>query len=91
MLLTHLYLTRWLCCKLTCADNAAAVKKKLEAEPGAKRLRRTITYTREDGEKGVKEVIYYQARDEDKVWVVFYMGDVHLKHTASALQPLLYS
>ena len=42
-------------------------KKKLEAESGAKRLRRTITYTRDDGEKVVKEVIYYQNKDEDKV------------------------
>lgn len=47
--------------------NAAVRKKKLEALPGAKRLRRTITYTREDGEKVVKEVIYYQGKDEDKV------------------------
>lgn len=46
---------------------AAAPRKKLEAEPGARRLRRIITYTKDDGEKVVKEVVYYQGKDEDKV------------------------
>ena len=42
-------------------------KKKLEAEPGARRMRRKITYTRPDGEVVVKEIIYTQEKDQDKV------------------------
>ena len=42
-------------------------KKKLEAELGARRMRRRITYTRPDGEVVVKEMIYTQEKDQDKV------------------------
>ena len=47
--------------------HAAVVKKKLEAEPGARRMRRKITFTRPDGELVVKELIYTQEHDQDKV------------------------
>ena len=42
-------------------------KKKLEAEPGARRMRRKVTYTRPDGSVEVKEIIYTQEKDQDKV------------------------
>ncbi|KAL0025336.1 hypothetical protein WJX79_008358 [Trebouxia sp. C0005] len=42
-------------------------KKKLEAEPGARRMRRKITWTRPDGTVAIKEIIYTQEHDQDKV------------------------
>lgn len=47
--------------------SAVVPKKKLEAEPGARRMRRTITYTRPDGQVVVKEITYTQEKDQDKV------------------------
>ena len=44
-------------------------KKKLEAEPGARRMRRKVTYTRPDGEVVVKEILYSQEKDHDKVCI----------------------
>ncbi|KAA6420012.1 MAG: transcription initiation factor subunit TAF1 [Trebouxia sp. A1-2] len=46
-------------------------KKKLEAEPGARRMRRKITWTRPDGTVAIKEIIYTQEHDQDKVCSAF--------------------
>lgn len=48
-------------------STAVVPKKKLEAEPGAHRMRRKITYTRPDGQVVIKEIIYTQEKDHDKV------------------------
>lgn len=50
-----------------CMLPAAVPKKKLEAEPGARRMRRKITWTRPDGTIAIKEIIYTQQHDQDKV------------------------
>jgi len=50
---------------------AVVPKKKLEAEPGARRMRRKITWTRPDGTIVVKEIIYTQEHDQDKVCSAF--------------------
>ena len=64
-------------CSCTISDDKACMlpavvpKKKLEAEPGARRMRRKITWTRPDGTIVVKEIIYTQEHDQDKVCSVF--------------------
>ena len=54
-----------------CMLPAAVPKKKLEAEPGARRMRRKITWTRPDGTVAIKEIIYTQQHDQDKVCSAF--------------------
>jgi len=54
-----------------CMLPAVVPKKKLEAEPGARRMRRKITWTRPDGTIVVKEIIYTQEHDQDKVCSAF--------------------
>lgn len=54
-----------------CMLSAVVPKKKLEAEPGARRMRRKITWTRPDGTVAIKEIIYTQEHDQDKVCSAF--------------------
>ena len=54
-----------------CMLPAVVPKKKLEAEPGARRMRRKITWTRPDGTIAIKEIIYTQQHDQDKVCSAF--------------------
>lgn len=55
-------------------------KKKLEAEPGARRMRRKVTYTRPDGEVVVKEIKYSQEKDHDKVCTLLMSAQLLCKH-----------
>ena len=54
-----------------CMLPAVVPKKKLEAEPGARRMRRKITWTPPDGTTVIKEIIYTQEHDQDKVCSAF--------------------
>lgn len=61
--------------------SAVVPKKKLEAEPGAHRMRRKVTYTRPDGQVVVKEIIYTQEKDQDKVTCLLLLSTVPLMHS----------
>ena len=67
--------------------SAVVPKKKLEAETGARRMRRKITWTRPDGTIVVKEIIYTQEHDQDKVCSAFRVSECVLWGLYLVTQP----